>query len=99
MKRYVFEAARKQLEKPTEPKYVFCPPARTAVYAEDRETALTLAQEKLRTEYTGSGFQLGQVTFVAEYDLPVDWSYGYSDARKSGPTGELGDLVGSNIIR
>jgi hypothetical protein len=33
-------------------------------------------------------------------ELPVDWSYGYDDARKSGATETLGDLVGTgNVIR
>lgn len=99
MKKYLFEAAKKQLEKPAEPKYVFCAAAKTTVCAENKETALTLAQEKLRREYSGSGIQLGQVKLVAEYDLPTDWSYGYGDARRSGPTEEIGDLVGGNVIR
>jgi hypothetical protein len=36
---------------------------------------------------------------VAEHDLPVDWSYGYGDERKSGRTGDIGDLVGDHVIR
>ncbi len=99
MKKYLFEAARFQLEKPTEPKSLFCTTAKAAVYAEDQASAQALAQEKLRKEYYGTGVRLGQVRYVAEYDLPVDWSYGYGSARKSGPTRELGDLVGNHVIR
>ncbi len=99
MKKYLFEAVKKQLEKPTEPKYVFCATAKTFVYAEDEASAQALAGEKLRKEYYGSGIQLGQAKCVGVYDLPVDWSYGYGDARKSGRTEELGDLVGNHMIR
>lgn len=37
MKKYIFEAAIKQWEKPTEPKYVFCPEGRIGVFAETEE--------------------------------------------------------------
>lgn len=99
MKKYFFEAARKQLEKPTEPKYVFCTTAKTIVCAEDEAAARELAEEKLKKEYAGSGILLGEVKCVAECDLPTDWSYGYGDARRSGPTEDIGDLVGNHVIR
>ncbi len=99
MKKYVFEAAKKQLEKPTEPKYVFCATAKATVCAEDENEAKVLAQEQLQKEYYGTGVALGEAKCVAIYDLPGDWSYGYGDARKSGRTEELGDLVGNHVIR
>lgn len=99
MKKFVFEAAKKQWEKPTEPKYVFCCTAKATVIAEDEAKAKALAEEKLKKEYCGSGTILGEVKFVASYDLPVDWSYGYGDQRKSGDTASIGDLVGNHMIR
>jgi hypothetical protein len=99
MKKYVYEASKKQWEKPTEPKYLFCPPAQVTVYADSEEEALVLAQAKLKAEYAGTGFLLGEAKLVAAHELPVDWSYGYGDERKSGPTGTIGDLVGNHVIR
>lgn len=79
MKKYVFEAARRQLEKPTEPKYVFCTAARTVVLAETEEEAQLLAQRDLDKMYHGSGVALGALHCVSAEELPVDWDYGYGE--------------------
>ncbi len=99
MKRYFFEADKRQLEKPTEPKYLFCAPAKTAVYAESEEEARALAAEKLRSAYAGTGRLLGEIRLMDIESLPVDWSYGYGDARKSGDTDSIGDRIGGHLIR
>lgn len=79
MKKYVFEAPRRQLEKPTEPKYVFCTAARTIVLAETEEEARLLAQRDLDKMYRGSGVALGELRCVSAVELPVDWNYGYGE--------------------
>lgn len=99
MKKYFFEANKKQLEKPTEPLYVFCKPAEIAVCAEDEQAAQALAEQKLREKYHGTGFLLGQVRLVGSAELPVDWSYGYGDARKTGCIDDPAALVRDTIIR
>ena len=99
MKKYEFEASRKQLEKPTEPKYLFNTTAKTIVYAEDECEAEILAKDKLEQEYYGTGVVLGEPLMVRCSELPIDWSYGYGDARRSGPTDSIGDLVGNHVIR
>ncbi|MCD8116081.1 MAG: hypothetical protein LUE21_03015 [Oscillospiraceae bacterium] len=99
MKKYIYEAAKTQREKPTEPDYLFCPPAQTTVIAASEEEAKALAEKNFRDEFYGTGVLLGEAKLVTSYDLAVDWSYGYDDQRQSGPTGEIGDLVGNNVIR
>ncbi len=99
MKRYYFEADKKQWEKPTEPKYLFCATAKTAVYAEDEEEARVLAAEKLRSQYHGTGTLLGEIRLMDIESLPVDWSYGYGDERKSGDTASIADRIGNHVIR
>jgi hypothetical protein len=99
MKKYTFEAPKRQWEKPTEPKYVFCAPARLSVVAENPQEAQEKAAQRFQEEYAGTGVLLGDMKLVAEHDLPVDWSYGYGDERKSGRTGDIGDLVGDHVIR
>ena len=99
MKKYFFEAQKKQLEKPTEPLYVYCAKARCFVYAENEEEAAVLAEKKFQEKYYGSGTILGKPVLTKCADLPVDWSYGYGDERKSGDTASIGDLVGNNVIR
>ena len=99
MKKYFFEAAKKQLEKPTEPLYVNCAKAKCWVIAEDDAQAAVLAAKKLQEKYAGSGTVLGTPVVTKCVDLPVDWSYGYGDERKSGDTASIGDLVGNNVIR
>ena len=84
MKNYHFTAEKKQWEKPTEPKYVFCPPAAVTVTAETEEEARALAEAMLREEYYGTGVLLGQVKLSGITELAVDWNYGYGDDRGSG---------------
>ena len=99
MKRYVYEADRKQWEKPTEPKYICCATAKAVVIAETEEEAKALAEKKLHDKYYQTGILLGEARKLREDELPVDWSYGYGDERKSGLTKDLGDLVGNHVIR
>ena len=84
MKKYIFEATKKQWEKPTEPKQYLCADARVAVFAEDEAKALELAQKKFRCKFLGTGTILGEIRLADERELPVDWSYGYGDERKAG---------------
>jgi hypothetical protein len=99
MKKYFYEAQKKQLEKPTEPLYVNCAKAVCYVLAENEAEAAVLAEKKLHAKYDGSGVVLGKAVLTKVAELPVDWSYGYGDERKSGETATLGDLVGKNVIR
>lgn len=99
MKKYFIEADKIQWEKPTEPKHWFAATAKAFVIAENAEQGLRLGTEKLEKEFYGTGTLLKNFRVTGEADLPVDWSYGYGDARKSGRTGDIGDLVGGNVIR
>ena len=92
MKKYIFEADKTQWEKPTEPKYVFCAPAQVTVRAETEAEARTLAEEKLKAQFAGTGFLLGSVRLVQTKELAVDWSYGYGDGRGSGTAEERAAL-------
>ena len=99
MKKYIFETKKKQWEKPTEPKYVFCATAKCTVFAESLEEAKKIAVDKLTRQYLGSGIRfLDDITLLGEYELPVDWSYGYGKDRKTGTTKEIGDLKLNNVI-
>ena len=84
MKKHVFEAAKKQWEKPTEPHSLFVKPAQVTVCAENEEQALELAKAALCKKFYGTGVIPGEAVKVAEYDLPADWSYGYGDGRGTG---------------
>ena len=85
MKKFFFEVDKKQLEKPTEPSYLFCAPARVWAAAETEEEARALAAEKLRAKYHGSGTLLGcDLRLTKAADAAVDWSYGYGEDRKAG---------------
>lgn len=85
MKKYFFEVDKTQLEKPTEPKYVFCAPARVWAMAESEDAARADALDKLRAKYHGTGTLLGQdLRLTKAVDVPVDWNYGYGDGRASG---------------
>lgn len=85
MKKYFFEVGKLQLEKPTEPNYMFCAPARTWVFAASEDEARVLAAEKLRGRYHGVGTLLGQdLRLTKTVDLAVDWNYGYGDERLTG---------------
>ena len=84
MKNYTFTAEKKQWEKPTEPKYEFCPPASVTVQAESEAEARVLAEARLREKYLGTGILLGQVKLAGSSAPAVDWNYGYGDDRGSG---------------
>lgn len=99
MKKYFYEAQKKQLEKPTEPLYVYCAKARCVVCAENEAEAEVLAAKKLQEKLCGKGVVLGKLVLTKCTELPVDWSYGYGDDRKSGDTASIGDLVGNHVIR
>lgn len=99
MKKYIFEADKKQLEKPTEPKYMFCHTAQALVCAETEEEAKKLAEAKLCKENCGTGIVWSEVRLVASYDLPIDWSYGYCCERQSGPFESIKNPCGNNVIR
>ena len=92
MKKYIFEAAKKQWEKPTEPKYVFCPEGRIGVFAETEEEALALAKKKLREGFLGTGFLTGELRLTESFDMAVDWNYGYGDERGMGTVEEQAAL-------
>ena len=92
MKKYLFEASRRQWEKPTEPKAVFCPPVWISVLADSEEEALEKADRELTKEYFGTGVILHSLKLTGAYDLPVDWNYGYGDERLSGTAEEKAAL-------
>ena len=77
MKKYHFTAEKKQWEKPTEPKYVFCPPAGVTVSAETEDEARALAEKKLRERYLGTGVLTGRLNLKGCTDPAADWNYGY----------------------
>ena len=101
MKKYFFEADKKQWEKPTEPKYLFCAPARVWVAAETEEEARAAALDKLNAKYHGTGTLLDdehlRLTKTAE--LPADWSYGYGDERGTGSEEDRAALLKNNLGR
>ena len=99
MKRFVFEASKAQLEKPTEPKYVFCTTARSIVLAETEEEARLLAERDMRKMYRGSGVALGEARCVSVDELPEDWNYGYGDGRRAGSDDDKAGLIARYVIR
>ncbi len=99
MKKYFFEAQKKQLEKQVEPLYVYCSKALCYVIANDEEEARKLALEKFREEYLGSGTVLGEPKVTNVVDLPVDWNYGYGDERRPGDQASLPDMWKEYEIR
>ena len=88
MKKYLFEATKRQWEKPTEPKQYLCATAKVMVCAENEAEAKALAEEKLCKRYKGSGTILGQTRLVAEFDPAVSWD-----------GGAPADVAAANIIR
>ena len=93
MKKFYFELDKKQLEKPTEPKYMFCAPARAWAIAETEEEARAAAMEKLNAKYHGTGMYLGRdLRLTKAVELPVDWNYGYGDERAEGTAEEKAAL-------
>ena len=99
MKKYFYEAQKKQLEKPTEPLYLCCAKAKCWVIAGSEAEAEVLAAEKLHANYDGSGVVLGKPVLTKCVDLPVDWNYGYGDGRMSGSAKDMADLCATNMIR
>ncbi len=99
MKKYFYQAAKHQLEKPTEPQYVSCAPATVIVFADSRQEADRLAQEKLECQFYGTGLVLGAPQLVKEADLPVDWSYGYGENCRPGDAESMAALKAGNVIR
>ena len=96
MKKYFYEADRKQWEKPTEPKYVFCPPISVIVCAEDETEALELADKKLTEEFFGTGALPQDLHLVKCVELPSDWNYGYGDGRGLGTPEDRAVLLRNN---
>lgn len=99
MKKYFFEAQKKQLEKPTEPLYVSCAKAVCIVYAENETEAAALAEQKLRAKYHGTGAVLGKPVLTKTAELPADWNYGYGDARRAGTKADQEALLADYVIR
>lgn len=98
MKKFYFEADRKQWEKPTEPKYMFCATAKVWAVAETEEEARAIALRKLADKYDGTGILLDEprLRLTKSAELPVDWSYGYGDARSTGTPEDKAALVRDN---
>ena len=99
MKKYYYEAQKKQLEKESEPFYICCSKTRCWVIAEDEAEAEKLAYAELRAKNHATGAVFGKLVMTKCVELPVDWSYGYGENRKSGCTACVGDLVGNDVIR
>ena len=99
MKKYFFEAQKRQLEKPTEPLYVSCAKAVCTVLAENEAEALVLAEQKFRTQYQGTGVVLGRPVVTKTAELPVDWNYCYDASRRTGSAADREALSGDCVIR
>ncbi len=98
MKKFYFEADRKQWEKPTEPKYMFCATAKVWAIAETEEEARAVALRKLEEKYHGTGILLDEprLRLTKSAELPADWSYGYGDGRGAGTAEEKAALWADN---
>ena len=98
MKKYFFEADRKQWEKPTEPKYLFCAPAKTWAIAETEEEARIVALRNLRDVYHATGLLVddSHLRMTKAVDLPTDWNYGYGAGRKTGSAADREALIREN---
>lgn len=99
MKKYYCEAQKKQLEKPTEPKYVFCTTAKCFVLAENDDDARVKAAAEFREMYHGTGAALGEIRITKSVELPVDWSYGEGEDAKPGDQAAMDQLIAHNVIR
>lgn len=99
MKKFFFEADKKQWEKPTEPKYVFCAPARVWAVAETEEEARAIALDKLNAKYHGTGTLLDDehLRLTKSVGLPVDWNYGYGEGRGTGTPEDRAALLENNL--
>jgi hypothetical protein len=98
MKKYIFEATKKQWEKPTEPKQYLCAAAKATVIAETEEQAYEKAAKQLRERFLGTGTILGAIRLIDTIELPADWNYGYGDERKCG-TAEVREAVAKDCTR
>ena len=98
MKKYFFEADKKQWEKPTEPKYRFCAPARVWAVAETEEEARAIAARILQDGFGGTGTLVddAHIRLTKVTDLPVDWNYGYGSARGTGTAEDKAALYRAN---
>ena len=98
MKKYFFEADRKQWEKPTEPKYLFCAAARTWAIAETEEEARTIALRKLCDKYHATGLLVDDthLRLTKAVELVEDWNYGYGDGRGTGSAADREKLICDN---
>lgn len=74
MKKYIFEATKRQWEKPTEPKQLFVADAQVAVCAESEDEAMEKAARKLDHKYKGKGTVLGKIRLIKTYDLAETWN-------------------------
>lgn len=99
MKKYYCEAQKKQLEKPTEPKYLFCATAKCFVLAESEEEALKKAEAEFQEMYEGTGVALGRIRITKSAALPVDWSYGENQNAVVGDPSAMAELIRHNVIR
>lgn len=99
MKKYTYQAAKHLHEKPGQTKYIFTPPARVTVVAENEAEAEKLAERSLEKKFFGTGILLDKAVLVDCAELPVDWSYGYCGERSSGATDTIPDRVGGSKIR
>lgn len=84
MKKYFFEATKRQWEKPTEPKQYLCATAKEIIIAENEEQAFEKAAKKFHEDFNGSGTILGEIRLVDTKELHVDWNYGYDENRQAG---------------
>ncbi len=99
MKKYIFAAYKKQLEKPTEPLHVFAQSTKCSVLAENEQEAYKLAEKKMAEINNYGGIVLGKVKLIATAELPVDWNYGYGDERKEGTCCDKKELCKKYVIR
>ncbi len=99
MKKYYCEARKKQLEKPTEPQYVFCTTAKCFVLAENDDDAREKAAAEFHEMYYGTGVVLGEIRITKSVELPVDWSYGENEDARPGNQAAMDQLIAHNVIR
>ena len=96
MIKYVYEASKRQWEKPTEPKYRFCAPATVTVLAENETEAIEKADKALTEQYLGTGVILQDLHLVQTLPLAVDWNYGYGEDRGTGSAEDRTALYRAN---
>jgi len=96
MKKYIYEAGQKLLDRPTQNNYLFVPTVKITVIAENETEAIEKADRELTKEYLGTGIWLYDLHLVRSYELPVDWSYGYGDERGTGTAEDKAALILDN---